>query len=411
MLKALLIRSKLDAARHNLDEHLKGNDFESRQAELEAAVAELTVESTDEERSVLAEAVEKLESERTAWNEKREELEKIVSDTEAELREAEEEAPAEEEKEPEEVEERESKMTIEEIRSSKEYVDAYARYIKTEKDDEVRALLTELATGGSIPVPTIVEDRIRTAWSKLGVMDLVRKSYVKGILRVGFELSATDAAIHEEGDEEPSEEEIVIGVVQLVPASIKKWITISDEAMDLTGEAFLDYIFDELAYRIAKFAQASLIGLVTAASTTASSTAVSVAEIEGAPSLSVVAEAVAQLSDEAVDPVVVINKATMAQFEAARVAGGFAVDPYFGLRVFYDNTLDEYEEGETGCWMIVGDFGRGALANFPAGADIGIKYDDISLAEKDLVKLVGRQYVGMGLVQDGCFCRVMIPEE
>ena len=63
------------------------------------------------------------------------------------------------------VEERKNEMTLDDIRSSKEYVDAFANYIKTGKDDECRAVLkTEMVSGGYVPVPTIIEDRIRTAW-------------------------------------------------------------------------------------------------------------------------------------------------------------------------------------------------------------------------------------------------------
>ena len=51
-------------------------------------------------------------------------------------------------------------------------------------------------------------------------------------------------------------------------------------------------------------------------------------------------------------------------------------------------------------------FGRGAQANFPNGNEVTLKYDDLSLAESDLVKIVGREYVGLGLVADKCFCRV-----
>lgn len=185
--------------------------------------------------------------------------------------------------------------------------------------------------------------------------------------------------------------------------------SVSDEALDLSGEEFLFYIYDELTYQIAKKAQKDLLALITSTATTsASTTAVSVAEIDdGAPTLSIVAEAVSNLSDEAESPVIVMNKGTMAKFEAARVAGNFAADPYFGLPVFYDNSLPVYSTtATTGVWLVVGDFGRGAQANFPAGEEIGIKFDDLSLAEKDLVKLVGRQYVGLGLVQDKCFCRV-----
>lgn len=308
-------------------------------------------------------------------------------------------------------EERDNKpMGIEEIRNSKEYVDAFANYIKTGKDEEVRALLSTNATnsGAYVPVPSIVEGRIRTAWEKLGLMDSVRKTYVKGNLKVGFELSADGALIHNEGAAANNEEALTLGVVELKPVSIKKWITISDEAMDMTGEEFLFYIYDEITYRIAKKAQEELLAKITAASTSATSTAVSVAMVDdGAPSVGIVAECMGKLSDEAANPVIVMNKGTWSQFKAAQYAASYAVDPFEGLPVYFDSTIPVYSStATTGVWMIVGDFARGAQANFPAGEEIGLKFDDLSLAEKDLVKIVGREYVGLGLVSDKCFCKV-----
>lgn len=307
-------------------------------------------------------------------------------------------------------EEREKPMTINEIRNSKEYVDAFARYIKTGKDEEVRALLTTNATvsGAYVPVPELVEARIRTAWQKLGIMDLVRKTYAKGILKVGFELSADGALVHNEGTNANSEEALVLGIVELTPVSIKKWITVSDEAMDMSSEEFLYYIYDEITYRIAKKAQELLLAKITAASTTAASNAVSVAEIDDkAPSVSIVAECLGNLSDEAINPVIVMSKGTWAQFKAAQYAAGYAVDPFEGLPVYFDSSIPTYSStATTGAWMIVGDFGVGAQANFPAGDEITLKFDDLSLAEKDLNKIVGRQYVGLGLVADKAFCRV-----
>ena len=307
-------------------------------------------------------------------------------------------------------EEREKPMTINEIRNSKEYVDAFARYIKTGKDEEVRALLTTNATvsGAYVPVPELVEARIRTAWQKLGIMDLVRKTYAKGILKVGFELSADGALVHNEGTNANSEESLVLGIVELTPVSIKKWITVSDEAMDMSSEEFLYYIYDEITYRIAKKAQELLLAKITAASTTAASNAVSVAEIDDkAPSVSIVAECLGNLSDEAINPVIVMSKGTWAQFKAAQYAAGYAVDPFEGLPVYFDSTIPTYSStATTGAWLIVGDFGVGAQANFPAGDEITLKFDDLSLAEKDLNKIVGRQYVGLGLVADKAFCRV-----
>ena len=85
MLKALVIRNKLDVAKRNLEEHLKGDNFAEREAELVAAVAELTVDSTEEERNAVTDAVNAFNEERDAFNNKRAELEKIISDTEDEL--------------------------------------------------------------------------------------------------------------------------------------------------------------------------------------------------------------------------------------------------------------------------------------------------------------------------------------
>ena len=299
-------------------------------------------------------------------------------------------------------------MTVDEIRSSKEYINAFANYIKTGKDDECRALLSTNATGGYVPVPTIIEGRVRTAWERTGLMELVRKTYIRGNLKIGFELSADGAVIHTEGSAAPSDEALTFGVVELKPESIKKWIKISDEAMDMGGDEFLYYIYDELTYRIAKKAQEELLAKIVALTASATSTAVGVGIVAGTPSVGLVASALGKLSDEASDPVIVMNKGTWAQFKAAQYANGYNVDPFEGLRVFYDSTLPAYtSSGTTGStWCIVGDFGVGAHANFPNGDEITIKYDDLSLAESDLVKLVGREYIGLGIVADHAFCKV-----
>ncbi|MBQ2590436.1 MAG: phage major capsid protein [Paludibacteraceae bacterium] len=370
---------------------------ELKQIEERMAAISTEAETADEER------MSALESELTALEERKSALIEERKKDEANV--------LEQKETIEEIEEREIKpMGIEEIRNSKEYINAYANYLKTGKDDEVRMLLTTNATvsGAYLPVPEIVESRIRTAWGKLGIMDLVNKTFVKGNLKVGFELTADGALVHNEGTNANSEEALTFGVVELKPESIKKWITISDEAMDMGGEEFLYYIYDEITYRIAKKAQEILLAKIVAASTTADSDEVSVAEVDDkAPSVGIVAECLGKLSDEAANPVIVMNKATWSQFKAAQYAASYAVDPFEGLPVYFDNTIPTYSStATTGVWLIVGDFGRGAQANFPNGQEIGLKFDDLSLAEKDLVKIVGREYVGIGLVGDKCFCRV-----
>ena len=293
-----------------------------------------------------------------------------------------------------------------EIRSSKAYIDAYANYIKTEDATECRALLTTLATGGQVPVPTILEGRIRTAWERSELLSRVTRSYARGVMRVGFELSATDATIHEEGDDAPDEEVLTFGVVTLTPKSIKKWITISDEAADMGGEEFLDYIFDEIEYKLTREAQKNILAAIIAAPAAATATAVGVPAITGTPTLGIVAEAIGKLSDEATRPVIVMNKSTWAAFKAVQYAGQFNVDPFEGLTVIFDNTLKTPTAAASGeTWMIVGD-PAAVQVNFPNGDDVRIKYDDTSLAEKDLIKIVGRMYAAIGVTTDKALVKV-----
>lgn len=312
-----------------------------------------------------------------------------------------------------EPEERKNAMTFEEVRKSPEYMQAYETYIKTGRDDECRALLTELASG-SVPVPYYMEARINTAWEKLGLMGLVRKTFVKGVLKVGFEVSATAATVHTEGANAVSAETLVLGTVTLTPVSVKKYLPVSDEAMDLTGPDFYDYVVDELTYQIAKEAQKQLLAKITVLTASATTNAVGVGIVAGTPSVGIVAAALGTLSDEAVDPVIVMNKGTWAQFKAAQYAGAFNVDPFEGMAVHFDNSLPAYTSNTSTlaagtAWAIVGDFGRGAQANFPNGQEIKIKYDDLTDAPADLVRFVGREYVGLGIVADHAFAKITQP--
>ena len=89
-------------------------------------------------------------------------------------------------------------MTNEEIRSSAAYAEAFANYLKTGEDKECRALLTEQVSG-TVPVPKIVDGIIRTAWDSEPLLSRVRKTYIRGNLKVAFERSADPAYVHTEG--------------------------------------------------------------------------------------------------------------------------------------------------------------------------------------------------------------------
>lgn len=298
-------------------------------------------------------------------------------------------------------------MSNVEMRNTPEYIDAFANYIKSGDDTECRALLTETASG-TVAVPSLVEDIVRTAWEREGIMSRVRKSYLKGILKVGFEKSADPAYIHTEGAAADTEEALVLGTVSITPASIKKWITISDEVLDMKSEAFLRYIYDELAYQIAKKAADTLVGKIKSAGTSATSTAVGVPAVAVTTvAMDTIAKAIALLSDEATDPVIIMNKQSYPVFKAVQYGANYAADPFEGMEVIFNSTLSTFTAATTGVpYAIVGDLGRGALANYPAGDEITFKFDDLSLAEKDLVKIVGREYVGLGIVGPDCFVKI-----
>lgn len=307
----------------------------------------------------------------------------------------------------------ENVMTNEEIRNSKEYITAYASAIRKQDDkfSECRALLTENVGTGTVPVPDIVYDIIKNAWEREGIMRRVRKLYVKGNIKVGFEISADGAVIHTEGGNAVSEESLVLGTVEIVPSSIKKWISVSDEVLDIgmgDGEEFLRYIYDELTYRIAKKVVDELLALIVAAGTASTTTAVGLPVYTSSTvSVGLAAQALALLSDQAANPIIVMNKATWGDFKAAQYANKFSVDPFEGLDVEFNNSIKSFSAASTGdTYMIVGDFAQGAIANFPNGEDITIKVDDKTDMTKDLVRILGRQYVGLGIVGPDSFVRI-----
>lgn len=373
--------------------------------ELEARKAELGEELADASKERLAEISAELDELEAR---KKEIAEMVEQRAELEARVMTEGKKVESFEDLEKIEERKEDKPMIEVRNTPEYIEAFARYIKSEDPAECRALLSENVNSGNVPVPSIVEDRVRTAWEKDGVMSRVRKTYIKGNLRVGFELSATGAVVHTEGAAAPSEETLVLGVVSLVPASIKKWITISDEVMDLTGEAFLDYIYDEVTYQIAHKAAADLVTAIATAGTASTATAVGVPAIKATTiTQPLIAQAMGQLSEEAADPVIIMNRETEAAFKAVQYAGSFATDIFEGLPRVYSSALKAFSAATSGdTYAIVGDLGRGAQANFPNGNEISIKFDDLSLAEKDLVKIVGREFVALGVVGPGCFVNI-----
>ena len=303
-------------------------------------------------------------------------------------------------------------MTVKEYRNTEEYINAFAEYIKTGKDEEVRTLLTtNVGEAGTIAVPDFVYDEVKTAWDRNEILNLVRRVEMQGNIKVQFEISGDDAVIHDEGSGAVSEESLSLGIVTLTPVSIKKWISISDEAMDLRGQAFLSYIYRELTHKILKKAADELVAKIAALPSSATITTPSAAAVTAAPAVGTVASALGQLSDEAENPVIIMNKATWATFKAAQYANGYAVDPFEGLPVRYNNSLPAYSTANTNAvYMIVGDLGYGALANFPNGDSVEFKFDELTKKKEDLVEVLGRMYGIAAPVACKAFTLVKKPE-
>lgn len=298
--------------------------------------------------------------------------------------------------------------TVEEVRASAEYVDAFKNYILSGDDTECRTLLTQNVSG-VVPVPVIVDEIIRTAWENDQILSRVRKTYLRGNVKIGFELSADGAYVHTEGTTAPTEESLTLGIVTMVPATIKKWIRISDEAVTMGGEAFLRYVYDELTYQIVKKLAALVVADIAGASTSSGSTAIGVPKVTAAPSVTALPTAAANLSDDASNIVVVMNRLTEVEFISAYAAGNFAVDPFAGMTKVYTSALPAYSAASAAdVYAIVGDLSA-VQVNYPEGDGVAIKYDDLSLAEADLVKIVGRQYAAHAITEPGRLVNVVKP--
>jgi HK97 family phage major capsid protein len=302
-------------------------------------------------------------------------------------------------------------MTNEEVRRSQEYINAFAEYIKTGDDKECRALLTTQVSG-VVPVPEIVDSIVRTAWENDQIMSRVKKTYIRGNLKTTFERSASEAYVHTEGTSAPTEEELLLGIVSLIPRNIKKWITISDEAVAMGGEAFVRYIYDELTYQIVKKLAALGVGDITSANTSHGSTAIGIPQLAAAPGATTFQKAMTKLTDEANvnNLVVLLNPATDAAVIDAVAAGNFSIDPYAGMTKIYTSALPAYSTADADAvYAIVGDLSA-LQFNFPEGDDVLIKWDDMSLAESDLVKVVGREYAAHAVTAPGRLVNVVKPQ-
>lgn len=324
--------------------------------------------------------------------------------------------------EPQEREEVRKKMDLKELRNSEQYINAYANYVKTGKDVECRKLISELApsanvgeTDGVVPVPAYVEDRIQTAWDKSDILRRIPKLFgIKGTYKVGFELSTTGAQLHLEGGEAVTEEQLLLGIAELQFLTVKKWIRVTDEVLNYKSRAFLDYIYDEIEYQIIKKAEDLVVSGITGAPQADTATEIGVPEVEidANNETDIFALANAELSDEARNSAIIMNKRTYAYFKTLRNSLGARYDDIFdGMEVVFNNSLPVYSgsSSASGTYAIVIDF-NGMRAVFPnEREEVEFKFDDKTEMEYDIVRILGKMHIGLGLVAPGRAIKVVVP--
>ena len=374
-------------------------EIEQRAAEIETTLEtpEADLDTLNEEARQLVDERSQLEAQLEALRAeaaKAEEERKAVADGAGEIK--------------EEIKQEETKMTDLEIRSTAEYCEAYKKYIINGDDKECRSLLTTNASG-DVPVPVLVENTVKHAWESNAFLSKVRKTAFRGNLKVPFEKSADGAYVHTEGTTGLTEEDLQLGIVTLTPANIKKWIKISDEAVAMGGEAFVQYVYEELAQKIMEKLVSELIGKANLAPTSPSDSAIVIPKVTEAPSNTLVQDAADQTSEEATDICVVLNPLSIKEFRAAYAGGYFGVDPFEGVTLIKCSALPAYSSADANAmYGLVGDL-KAFQVNYPEGEGVAIKWDDLTYAEDDMVKVVARQYAGYGVTAPGRLVRLCKP--
>lgn len=290
----------------------------------------------------------------------------------------------------EEKQEERKTMDNIEIRKSAEYLDAWVENLKGRASEEQRTLLTTNVQSGTIAVPSYVEDRINTAWESNEIVRRAKKSYFKGNLKVGYEASAEGAIRHQEGGQAINEEALVVRFVELIPVTLKKMVKYSTEVLDMKGEAFVDYIVDEIEYQIAKTAGDQMVSGISNNSAdgvlvqdfTAAGAALTTADVVGAEGL---------LAGDA-NPVLITTRATAAALKAAALSAHYGYDPFDGMDVVYVDAATLPES-----LAIVADLSAWQF-NFPNGDAPSFIFDEYTEAAADVVRVIGRVMVGMGIV-------------
>lgn len=317
----------------------------------------------------------------------------------------------------------EEKKTVEEIRSSAEYLKAYADGIKTGNMKEFNAFAERAGvatTTTGAPIPTLMQGYVETAWERFGKFSrIVHNMSAKGLLNIPIEKDADDAVFHAEGTAAPTEESITLGTVLLTPMMIKKWISMTDELMALAPEQFIKYIGDEVVYRCVKLLDDSIIsgagasgkgvvgivndanGLITKVNTALSFNTHNelVANLNVFDNITIAMNPqtffknVMGMKDDAGRPI--FNIVADNTGRARHYLGGYPVE--------FTNALKAYDSASANDpYMVVGDF-TGYTLNRPNGDNVQVILDELTLAREDKAYLLGKLLCAGGVTKPKYF--------
>lgn len=306
---------------------------------------------------------------------------------------------------PTEVEARKEEIKTD-IYDTPEYRQAWVNAIRTGDDREVRAMAT---SNDNVPVPTIWQNYVETAWYNYGKFSrIVNKTSIQGYLNIPIESAADPAVVHDENSAMPAEENITLGLIELKPAMIKKWISMTDELMAMTADDFMRYLADELVYRVVlKLDEGIIKGALD-------SNGKGVVGIVGNPNTLVAANGALSFNtiNAGIADLVTFDNLTVAmnpktffdnymgltdlqQRPIYQIATDNAGKPMYyvnGIRVEFTQALPAYDAATAGqAWAVAGDF-RGYRLNLPEGDMVKTLYDPYTLAREDKAIMVGRLY-------------------
>ena len=159
----------------------------------------------------------------------------------------------------------------------------------------------------------------------------------------------------------------------------------------------LGTIYDEVARGIIKAEENAVVAAILAAPQTATAAAPAVAKTgSAAGAIDDFIQARALLSSAAEDLVIICTPAQYASYRSLQMSASYAVDPFDGHEVLFNDTVTA---------PIIGDL-AGVMMNLPKGDAIEFKYDDKTLMTSDIVKILGRQPAAIGVVGNLFFAKV-----